>query len=96
MIEQEPVIVLCGPDYAEVKQPVMYCPTCDQRRRMLMLVEAWRGAGFTRLTCGERYHEDEGRMERPFSPGWRQRSVEDAKALWTQTGRVRLQKELFP
>ena len=85
----EPGGVICGSHYIEVAQPVRECPTCNRRRRFLMLIEAWRGAYWTCLTCGERYHSDEGRMERPFRPGWRMESVKKAKAIWEEYGRVR-------
>ena len=85
-----PVIVVCGPEYVEVKQPVLECPTCNRRRRMLMLAEPYRGVYLTCLSCGERFHSDEGRMERPFRRGWRQESIRQAKAVWSRWGRVRM------
>ena len=57
-----------------------------------MVVDTWYGAYWTCLTCGERYHSDEGRMERPFARGWRAESVRNAKAIWASYGRVRLRK----
>ena len=43
---------------------------------------------FTCLSCGERYHSDEGRMERPFSRGWRRANIESAKKQWAIYGRI--------
>ena len=83
---------LCGAQYLEVKQPVVFCETCDTRRRMLYVLEAWRGAYFTCLTCGERWHSEDGRMERPFARGWRKQSVETARSFWKRHGRLTLRK----
>ncbi len=88
----EAIGAICGPNYLEVSQPVGECPTCKRRRRMLILVEAWSGVYWTCMTCGERYHSDEGRMERPFARGWRAESVATARAIWKRYGRVRLSK----
>ena len=54
-----------------------------------MCVEAWRGVYWICLSCGERFHSDEGRMERPFVPGWRVKSIKQAKEIWREYGRVR-------
>ena len=80
---------VCGPRYIEVSQPVRECPTCEKRRRFLMTSEAWYGFYWTCLSCGERFHSDEGRMERPFMPRWREESIKEAKEIWREYGRVR-------
>ena len=102
-IQQQPtrrvIGVICGAEYLMVKMPVSYCQTCERRRRMLLRVEAWRGGYWTCLTCGENYHSEEGRMQRPFSRGWRPETVRQAKEFWARYGRVELTyrriKELF-
>ena len=86
---REPRGVICGSHYIEVKQPVRECPTCQRRRRFLIRFEAWRGAYWVCLTCGERFHSDEGRLSRPFMPGWRAKSIKEAKQFWREYGRVR-------
>ena len=86
-------LIICRPRYAEVKQPVVHCETCGLRRRMLYVFERWYGGKFTCLTCGEKYSVDEGRMERPFARGWRQRSVERAKRIWREHGRKDMDME---
>lgn len=83
-------MMVCANRYFEIKQPIEWCETCEARRRMLLVVEVWRGGNWTCLTCGERWHADEGRMERPFTPGWRRDSVKRAKRLWERYGRVRV------
>ena len=80
---------ICGNTYLEIKQPVEYCPTCEQPRRMLYRLRAWLGPDWTCLSCGERFCE-EGRMERPFAPAWRRRNIEEARSFWERHGRKRL------
>ena len=79
------------PRYIEVKQPAIFCTTCQARRRQLCTLEAWYGVYRTCLTCGERWGDGE-RLERPFARGWRQDSVRRAKELWARYGRVQLTK----
>lgn len=86
---------LCGSQYLEIKQPVVFCETCQVRRRMLFVLEAWRGAYWTCLSCGERWHSEDGRMERPFARGWRKREIESAKSFWMRHGRLTLRKTLL-
>ena len=86
---------LCGSQYLEIRQPVVFCGTCQTRRRMLYVLEAWRGGYWTCLTCGERWHTEDGRMERPFMRGWRKQSVEQAKDFWKRHGRLTLTKSLL-
>ena len=67
--------------YEEVKIPVVLCPTCGVRRRLLACFRLWYGWDITCLTCGERWAD--GQMaERPFSRGWRQESVAAAREIW--------------
>ena len=85
-------IAICGSRYIEVRMPVEQCETCGRRRRMLRTTEEWYGTYWTCLTCGDTWHSDEGRMERPFMRGWREHSVERAKAFWRRHGVKRFSK----
>ena len=78
---------ICGANYLEVGMPMVFCETCGRRRRMLYRMEAWRGGYWRCLSCGENYHSEEDRVERPFARGWRERSVVAAKEFWARNGR---------
>ena len=84
-------VFICG-GFDEQRQPVMHCTTCDCRRRMLAQTHLWTGTIWTCLSCGERYASDEGRMERPFAPGWRKKNIKHAKEMWATYGRIVLTK----
>ena len=60
---------------------VMFCPTCDRRRRFVCHFEAWYGVDVTCLGCGDRWSDGE-MAERPFQRGWRQESVKRAREQW--------------
>jgi len=60
------------------------CPTCGKRRYMTCFSYEWYDTDFTCLKCGERWSGGE-RLDRPFCPGWRKKSVENAKKQWRRT-----------
>jgi hypothetical protein len=58
---------------------------CECRTRKTLFVRShteWYGVTETCLRCGERYDMDEGRLERPFMPRWREDSKARARKLW--------------
>ena len=57
---------------------VNYCPTCERMRRMYGFHVEWYGTTWTCAGCGEQWADGE-QLERPFSRGWRRRSVEWAR-----------------
>ena len=59
------------------------CPTCDKRRYFLCWFYEWYGWTLVCLRCGERWGDDE-MLPRPFVPGWRKMSVENAKRQWRE------------
>ena len=66
-------------DSVEIKR--RDCPTCGRPRFFLLSQEEWYGFTLVCLRCGDRFGE-EGRHQRPFERGWRERSVESAKRIW--------------
>jgi hypothetical protein len=64
---------------------VNQCPTCDRPRRMLGSFAEWYGTTWTCTGCGDQWQDGE-RLERPFAPGWRRRSVEHARKLLDAIG----------
>ena len=71
---------ICAPPPVDVAERHLDCPTCEATTLFVVASYEWYGAEFTCLSCGERFNE-EGRCERPFSPGWRKRSIRQAWAL---------------
>ena len=55
------------------------CPVCERPRRMLGEHAEWYGATWTCCGCGDQW-QDGYRQDRPFAPGWRQRSIRRARA----------------
>lgn len=53
------------------------CPTCERPRRMLGEHAEWYGTTWTCAGCGDQWVDGE-RLERPFAPGWRKRSIDRA------------------
>jgi len=58
-----------------------HCPSCKKQRSFLFEMWEWYGRYSTCLKCGEKFFEGE-MMERPFSPGWRQKNINAAKKLY--------------
>lgn len=57
------------------------CPTCKKRTRFFGWFQEWYGWELTCLSCGEVFHGEEGRAERPFMRGWRKLSIQRAWKL---------------
>jgi hypothetical protein len=63
------------------------CPTCKKERYSLTVSQEWYGVRTICLKCGEQWGDGE-RMERPFMPKWRQKSIEEARKTWARYKRV--------
>jgi len=61
------------------------CPTCERPRRMHGWHVEWYGVTWTCAGCGDSWADGE-RIERPFAPGWRRRSIEHARAKLASIG----------
>lgn len=57
------------------------CTTCEKKTWFTCWHYEWYGSSKTCLRCGENFADNQ-RCERPFAPGWRKRSIQDAKRLW--------------
>lgn len=75
-IHAPPVTTFCG---------VNECPTCARPRRMLGEHAEWYGTTWTCAGCGDSWSDGE-RIERPFVPGWRQRSIKHARKVLAGIG----------
>lgn len=75
-------LTICRPDLT-ARRRILHCPTCDRRRRMVMLTDAnpYYAPTLTCCGCGDSWGE-EGRFERPFARAWRTRATARARALW--------------
>ena len=70
--------IICSPTIDVRKLDFGWCSTCGGRRVMWWEHAEWYGWDWTCLVCGERWADGE-RMERPFMPRWRQKSIASAK-----------------
>lgn len=77
-----PVLHVCSPTTFTFKR-VLLCPNCQRRRRFVVERAVWYDPIFTCCHCGDAYCA-EGRMPRPFAPGWRQRSSGRARRKWAE------------
>lgn len=68
-----------APPVTGYKVTQVHCMTCDEKTEFLIQYWEWYSAEFTCLECGERYNAEEGRHERPFMRGWRERSIKEAR-----------------
>jgi len=68
-------------NYTRTKLPVLWCPTCQKRRRMLAQFQDWYGWYTTCLSCGDQWNDGE-MLERPFAPRWRSKNTQEAKETW--------------
>lgn len=75
------LIHICRPSDQHYIRRVMHCPTCDRRRRFVVLVAEWYDPLFTCCACGDSF-ATEGRLERPFARGWRQKASARARRAW--------------
>ncbi len=57
------------------------CPTCEKPRFFVCTFQHWYGWEFICLKCGE-WFDEEGRMERPFRPRWREDNKAAARRMW--------------
>ena len=71
--------------YTETFCSVNQCPTCERPRRMLGQFQEWYGTTWTCAGCGDSWQDGE-RMERPFCPGWRRKSIEYARKVLASIG----------
>lgn len=67
-----------APPTTSERARILPCPTCKQRRKMLVLTYEWHGAFITCTGCGEQWSDGE-MCPRPFARGWRQKSIDRAK-----------------
>lgn len=81
VVEVWPVVHVCAPSTSRALIERSHCPTCNRRRPFIVLCYDWYGPDATCLGCGERFNED-GRQERPFARGWREKSKADARRLF--------------
>lgn len=70
------------PRYESVELKRYPCPTCNKVRFFVRCVEEWYGFTLICLRCGERF-SDCSRHQRPFERGWRKKSIESAKRVFT-------------
>jgi hypothetical protein len=71
--------------YSETTCAVIDCPTCQRQRRMLAQFQEWYGTTLTCAGCGDQWTDGE-RHGRPFAPGWRERSIRNARSQLAQIG----------
>ncbi len=64
------------------------CPTCKQRRRMVVALQEWYGAMWTCCACGDTWSDGE-RHPRPFARGWRAEAAAAAKKRWSEAQSLR-------
>ena len=69
---------ICAPAPFAVTLNRFACPTCGRRVYGVESRYEWYGPFLTCLRCGEQYHED-GRADRPFARGWRERNKRNAR-----------------
>jgi len=72
---------VCGARYTDVRLLRFYCPTCGKDTWSVVSCAEWYGREDCCLRCGERWGEGM-RAERPFIPGWREKSKAQARKLW--------------
>lgn len=63
---------------------VLFCPTCNRRRRMYGWFQHWYGWTVTCLGCGDRWSGDGEMAERPFKPRWRAERIAEARLDWAR------------
>lgn len=79
------IVHVHAPRPSSVSCVVLTCPTCERPRRFLVRYYDWYGASKICAGCGDTWHDGE-REERPFARGWRQKSIEYARAELTKIG----------
>lgn len=76
--------VVCMPGRDFVRK-IVYCPTCERRRRMVKRVELWHDPEIICCGCGDSWlfePNEDYRFRRPFERGWREKSIKIAKDRW--------------
>ena len=71
-------VIICAPRPGTTKLVRHRCPTEDNEQDFLMEHTEWYGATHTCLNCGDAWQDGE-RLERPFAPKWRERSIASAR-----------------
>ena len=74
---------ICSGTLEKVWLKKSHCPTCGKKRFFVYELWEWYGIYVTCLKCGEKF-TDEGRMDRPFCPGWRKTNIRNAKRFYRQ------------
>lgn len=80
-------ISICKPTIKITKVGISFCPTCKSRRKFFGWFQDWYGWHITCLKCGDQWQDGE-RLERPFMPKWRQKSIESAKRMMREASRL--------
>lgn len=60
---------------------ILFCPTCDRRRRFVVSSFIWFDPTAQCCACGETWHGSE-RAARPFARGWRTEAIRNAQQRW--------------
>lgn len=80
--QQRGDLIICSPNGYAARR-ILPCPTCEQRRRMVVLSYVWYGPTVTCCGCGERWNDGE-RESRPFRRGWRPERIAEARHLYAR------------
>lgn len=78
-------MIVC-PTVTRWARRVTRCPTCDRRRRFVVMLQPWYDPIWTCCACGDAWAGGE-RLPRPFARGWRARESARARARWATAGR---------
>lgn len=75
-------IHICRPSFDYIRR-ITLCPNCKVRRRFILKAQDYYDTIWTCCACGDSWTA-EGRMERPFKPGWRKERISRAKSDWAK------------
>lgn len=73
-------VIICRPQ-AWTFRRVLFCPTCERRRRFVVETFIWYDSEATCLGCGDSWSGG-WRNPRPFVRGWRKAAIAAARAKW--------------
>lgn len=76
--------IVCWARHYAIRR-ILTCPTCRQRRRMLIHDEVWYGQTVICCHCGDRWQDGE-LYPRPNTRGWRKEAAAKATAEWLAIG----------
>lgn len=76
-----PGVIVCGPDDSFLRKRYLRCPMCECRTETVVRYELWYGSTVHCLRCGDSWCDGE-LHPRPFSPGWRRKSIARGRRLW--------------